>query len=233
VLYEFLKPFAVFLMRWTFHLTSVGRHHVPARGPVLLVSNHSSVLDPVLIGGAAARQLSFLAKAELFEIPGFGGLIRRLNARPLRREGADAAALREALRMLREERALLVFPEGTRGPEGELRVPKAGAGMLAVLSGAPVVPVYISGSGRAWPRDRRLPRRSKVTVTFGPPLVFEARETVARRERYAEASQAMMAAIARLRDQVSGAAASDRLPLQHVQATGGAGATAQSPTHTT
>jgi len=233
VLYALLKPCAVLLMRWLFDLTSTGRHHVPATGPVLLVSNHSSVLDPPLVGGAAARQLSFLAKAELFAIPGFGWLIHRLNARPLRREGGDASALREALRMLRESRALLVFPEGTRGPEGALRAPKAGAGMLAVLSGAPVVPVYISGSGQAWPRGRRLPRRSRVTVTFGPPIVFEARETPARRERYAEATQAMMAAIARLRDQVSGTASADRLPLQHVQATGGAGAAAQSPTHNT
>jgi 1-acyl-sn-glycerol-3-phosphate acyltransferase len=233
VLYEFLKPFAVLLMRWMFDLTSVGRHHVPATGPVLLVSNHSSVLDPPLVGGAAARQLSFLAKAELFEIPGFGRLIRALNARPLRREGADASALREALRTLKEGRALLVFPEGTRGPEGELRAPKAGAGMLAVLSGAPVVPVYVSGSGGAWPRGRRFPRRSRVTVTFGAPLVFEAREVGARKERYAEVTQAMMGAIARLRDQVIGTASADRLPLEHVQATGGAGAAAQSPTHNT
>lgn len=233
MLYEFLKPLAVLVMRWMFDLTSVGRHHVPATGPVLLVSNHSSLLDPPLVGGAAARQLSFLAKAELFEIPGFGRLIRHLNARPLRREGGDAPALREALRMLSEGRALLVFPEGTRGPEGELRPPKAGAGMLAVLSGAKVVPVYVSGSGQAWPRGRRLPRRSRVTVTFGPPLAFEGRATSARRERYAEATEAMMAAIARLRDQVIGTAPADRLPLQHVQATGGAGAAAQSPTHNT
>ena len=136
---------------------------MPATGPVLLVSNHLSVLDPPLVGGAADRQLSFLAKAELFEIPMFGRLIRALNARPVRREGADASALREALRTLAEGRALLVFPEGTRGTEGELRPAKAGAGMLAVLSGAAVVPVYITGSGRAWPRGRRLPRRAQVT----------------------------------------------------------------------
>jgi 1-acyl-sn-glycerol-3-phosphate acyltransferase len=233
VLYGFLKPFAVLLMRWMFDLTSVGRHHVPATGPVLLVSNHSSALDPALVGGAAARQLSFLAKAELFEIPGFGRLIRALNARPLRREGADASALRDALRMLHEGRALLVFPEGTRGPEGELRAPKAGAGMLAVLSGAPVVPVYVSGSGQAWPRGRRFPRRSPVTVTFGAPLVFEAPVSATRKERYTEAARAMMSAIARLREQVIGTVSADRLPLQHVEATGGAGSAAQSPRHNT
>ena len=216
-------------MRRLFRLTSAGRHHVPATGPVLLVANHLSVLDPPLVGGAAERQLSFLAKAELFAIPLFGRLIQALNARPVRREGADASALREALRTLAEGRALLVFPEGTRGTEGELRPAKAGAGMLAVLSGAAVVPVYITGSGRAWPKGRRLPRRTQVTVTFGPPLRFCRRGGKARKERYAEASRVMMAAIAELRDQVTGAPP-DRVPWQHVRAVGGAGLAAQSPT---
>jgi 1-acyl-sn-glycerol-3-phosphate acyltransferase len=229
VLYEILKPLAVFLMRRMFRLTSVGRHHVPATGPVLLVSNHLSVLDPPLVGGATDRQLSFLAKAELFKIPLFGRLIRGLNARPVRRDGADASALRDALRALGEGRALLVFPEGTRGQDGELRAAKAGAGMLAVLSAAPVVPVYITGSGRAWPKGRRLPRRSKVTVTFGPPLTFSEDRSRARKERYAGASRAMMAAIAELRDRAAGATPS-QVPWQDVRAVGGAGVTAQSPT---
>jgi 1-acyl-sn-glycerol-3-phosphate acyltransferase len=229
VLYTLLKPLAVFAMRRLFRLSSVGRHHVPATGPVLLIANHLSVLDPPLVGGATERQLSFLAKAELFEIPLFGRLIRALNARPVRREGADASALREALRTLAEGRALLIFPEGTRGTEGELRPAKAGAGMLAVLSGAAVVPVYITGSGRAWPKGRRLPRRTRVTVTFGPPLSFADHGGKARKERYTEASRVMMAAIAALRDQASGVAP-DRVPWQHVRAVGGAGLAAQSPT---
>ena len=76
-----------------------------------------------------------------------------------------------------------MFPEGTRGPEGVLRAGKAGAGMLAVLSGAAVVPVYVRGSGRAWPRGQRLPRPTKVTVTFGPPLRFASAEDDAARRR--------------------------------------------------
>jgi 1-acyl-sn-glycerol-3-phosphate acyltransferase len=233
VLYAILKPIAVFLMRCLFNLTSVGKEHVPATGPVLLVANHSSALDPPLVGGAADRQLSFLAKAELFDIPGFGWLIRALNARPLRRGEADASALRDALRLLREGRALLIFPEGTRGPEGELRPAKAGAAMLAVLSGAAVVPVYIRGSGAAWPKGRRLPRRASVRVTFGRPLSLEGVGGGARRDRYAEVSRAMMAAVAELRDQVLGTASPGRVPWQDVRAVGGAGVTAQSPSQNT
>jgi 1-acyl-sn-glycerol-3-phosphate acyltransferase len=200
VLYAILKPLVVLLMRLLFRLRSRGAEHVPAEGPVLLVANHSSLLDPPLVGGASPRRLSFLAKAELFRIPLFGGLIRRLGARPLRREGADSAALRAALRVLKDGGALLVFPEGTRGEEGLLRPAKPGAGMLAVLGGAPVVPVYISGSGRVWPRGRRLPRPGRVTVTFGPPFSIARGGGASKRDDYEAAGRQMTAAIACLRE---------------------------------
>lgn len=200
MLYALVKLVAFALMRLLFRLETRDPGRVPAAGPALLVSNHSSLLDAPLIGSASRRRLAFLAKAELFRIPVFGALLRRLGARPLRREGSDPAAMRTALRALEEGGALLVFPEGTRGPEGVLRPARAGAGMLAVVSGAPVVPVYVSGSGRAWPKGARLPRPAKVTVTFGQPLRFEAKRGGDRREQYETASRAMMAAIARLKD---------------------------------
>jgi cytidylate kinase len=198
--YAFMRFLAVVLMRLLFRLEAVGRENIPERGPVLLVSNHSSVLDPPLIGGMSDRQLTYLAKAELFEIPLFGALIRGLNARPIRREGADPGALRTARRVLEEGGALLVFPEGTRGEEGVIRPAKPGAGLLAVSSGAAVVPVYVSGSGRAWPRGRRLPKPVKVVVTFGRPLRFEAERGANRKAQYELASREMMDAISRLRN---------------------------------
>jgi 1-acyl-sn-glycerol-3-phosphate acyltransferase len=196
--YAGMRMLAVALMRALFRLEARGTEHVPSRGPVLLVSNHSSVLDPPLVGGVCPRQLTFLAKAELFAVPGFGRLIHALNARPVRREGADAAALRVALRALDQGAALLVFPEGTRGPEGRLREPKPGAALLAVLSGAPVVPVFVRGSGRAWPRGRRFPRPAKVRVAFGPPLRFPRPTGGDKKEYYDTVSRDMMAAIAQL-----------------------------------
>src|SRR5213594_1730670 len=196
--YACVKPVVAVLMRLFFRVEVKNPEHVPLAGAVLLVANHSSLLDPPLVGGFVPRQLAFLAKAELFRIPLFGGLIRRLNARPVRREGADAGALRTVLRVLGEDRVLLTFPEGTRGEEGVLRPPKAGAGMLAVLSGAAVVPVYLSGTGRAWPRGRRLPRPTKITVHFGPVLALPRREGGERRDHYEAVSRAMMAAITEL-----------------------------------
>lgn len=200
MLYAILRPTAVAVMRVLFRLRGDGQHHVPPTGPVLLVANHSSWVDPVGIGGLTPRRVTFLAKAELFKVPFLGWLISHLNARPLRRDGADPSALRIALRVLQEQGVLLVFPEGTRGDEGVLRAPKAGAGMLAVLSGATVVPVYIAGSGQAWPRGSWLPRACRIKVFFGSPLRFERPEGNNRKEKYEAASAEMMSAIARLRD---------------------------------
>lgn len=206
MLYAILKPITVVLLRLLCRVEARGTHHVPTSGPALLVANHSSHLDSPVIGGAVPRRVTFMAKAELFEIPLFGRVIRGLNARPVRREGGDAAALRTALHALEQGAVLLVFPEGTRGPEGALREPKPGAAMLAALSRAPVVPVYVAGSGRAWPRDKRLPRPAKVVVSFGPPLTFARPEGAERKRQYEAIGRDMMAAIARVRDGGAGVA---------------------------
>jgi 1-acyl-sn-glycerol-3-phosphate acyltransferase len=231
MLYAILKPIARALAWLLCRIEGRGVDRVPARGPVLLVANHSSVLDPPLVGCVARRRLSFLAKAELFGIPLFGRLIHALNARPVRREGSDPGALRTALRTLQEERALLVFPEGTRGEDGTLRPAKPGAGMLAVLSGAAVVPVYIQGSGRVWPRGRALPRPGKVIVTFGPPLHFESRDSGDRKAQYEAASAAMMDAIRALRDgpPLDGGSGGRENTAIAQHAASGAGGAAQGP----
>ncbi len=202
MLYTFLKPIAVALMRLFFRLEARGREHVPREGALLLVSNHVSVLDPPLVGGATPRKLYFLAKEELFRIPIFGRLIHAVNARPVRRDGSDSRALKSTLRLLGEGKAILIFPEGTRGRgDGRLGEGKPGAGMLAVMSGAAVVPVYVSGTDRALPRGATLPRPAKVRVRFGPPLHFKAGRDDRRKEQYREASAEMMRAIGQLREQ--------------------------------
>jgi 1-acyl-sn-glycerol-3-phosphate acyltransferase len=204
LLYQTLKVIAVAVMRLGFRLEVSGQQHVPSTGPALLVSNHVSVLDPPFVGAAAPRELYFLAKEELFDIPLLGRLIRALNSRPVKRDGSDSRALKTALRLLRDGRAVLVFPEGTRGVEGRLGEGKPGAGMLAVMSGAPVVPVFVSGTGRALPPGRSIPRPTKVRVSFGPPLHCTARDDEGRKERYREATQEMMRAIAHLQSESYG-----------------------------
>ena len=201
MLYEILKPLVVLLMRAWFRLRVRGAEHIPSSGPALIVSNHQSILDPPVIGGAARRQIYFLAKAELFQIPLFGWLFRALHARPVRREGSDPGALRTAALLLEEGKALLVFPEGTRSLDGRLGRGKPGVGMLAITSGAPVVPAYVSGTLEALPKGAAWPRRSQVSVSFGPALHFKAPISSGRKERYREAAEEIMRGIAQLREQ--------------------------------
>lgn len=208
MLYAFLKPLVRALLRLLFRYRAIGGDRVPRTGPVILASNHLSFLDPPLVAAGTQRPLDFLGKAELFRVPGFGRLIRTLRAHPVQREGSGAStALRLGLDLLRRDRALLVFPEGTRGREGTLGPGRPGVGMLATLSGAPVVPVYIRGSGRALPRGATWPRPARITVVYGAPLVFDRGRG---RERYQAASDEIMAAIGRLKAWLDGVAGSDQ-----------------------
>jgi len=142
-----------------------GREHVPREGGLIVASNHVSLWDPPLVGIAAVRELHFLAKEELFRTPVLGPLIRSLNAIPIRRGVADLSGLARAMEVLRAGRALLMFPEGTRVRDGELRPARPGLGMLAVATDARIVPVFISGSQRP---SRWLFRLGRLRVRFGP-----------------------------------------------------------------
>jgi 1-acyl-sn-glycerol-3-phosphate acyltransferase len=214
VLYAVLKPLTALVLRLICGFRSVGADHVPREGAVLLAANHVSVLDPPVVGAGAKRPLHFMAKAELFRIPFLGWLIRNLNAYPVEREGADVAALRHAKLLLREGKALLVFPEGTRGTEGVLAPGRAGAGMLAAHSEAPVVPVYIQGTGRVLPRGATRLHRVPILVAYGPPLRFTRGRG---KQRYQEISDEIMAAIARLKAEVEGRPAPSAAPIHNAE----------------
>jgi 1-acyl-sn-glycerol-3-phosphate acyltransferase len=195
VLYPFMRGAAFTVLRAGFHFRAVGLENVPSSGPAILAANHMSFLDPPVVGAPLRRELHFMAKAELFRVPGLGGVIRRLNAHPVDRSGSDSGALRLAIRLLEDGQALLLFPEGTRGTRETLRHAQAGTGMLAALSEAPVVPVYIEGTARALPRGAVCPRPARITVTYGSPVRF-ARERG--KSRYQAISDEIMAAIGRL-----------------------------------
>lgn len=136
------------LAKAIFGLRVAGREHL-AGGPQILAANHVSNFDPLVVGWAAAREVHFLAKEELFlQSRAFAALIRSWNAHPLRRGEADAGALKQCSRLLRSGETLVLFPEGTRSKTGEMRKFKPGIGMLAITNGVPVVPVRICGMER-------------------------------------------------------------------------------------
>jgi 1-acyl-sn-glycerol-3-phosphate acyltransferase len=152
-----------------FRFRSMGREHVPATGPVLLVSNHQSHLDPVLVGIACPRQMRFLARHTLFFWP-LSWLIRSLGAVPIDRERGGLGGIKATLKLLHEGEAVLAFPEGTRTKDGHLQPLMPGFCALARRSGATVVPVAIDGAFAAMPRGSRFPHPSPIRLSFCPAI---------------------------------------------------------------
>jgi 1-acyl-sn-glycerol-3-phosphate acyltransferase len=174
-----------------------GRHAVPRTGPVIIASNHISYCDPPVVGSGVPREVYFLAKEELFRNPAFGWLISKYNAIPLKRSIGDIGAVRKALSLLKQGKAVLMFPEGTRSLTGKLLKPKAGVGMIASLAAVPVVPAYVTGTNRL---GDALLRRAKLAVAFGEPIMPGTDGATDRedRGRYQEISEEVMRRIARL-----------------------------------
>lgn len=156
-----------------FRMEIRGTEHVPLEGPVIIAPNHSSFLDPPLVGSACPRQLHYMAKAELFRFKPLAALLRRVGAFPVHRGTADTGAIRGSLEQLQQGKGVLLFIEGTRNPGDHLLPPTPGVSLLARHSGAPVVPVAIVGTERAMPKNASLPKPCKVKVAFGAPFTFE------------------------------------------------------------
>lgn len=183
--------FLVFrILLWT---EVTGKENIPPRGPFLLASNHASFLDPPLLGLASDRKLRFLARATLYQNRFFSFLITSLGAIPLDQEGS-ALALKKGLNVLQRKQGLVIFPEGTRSLDGQLQPARPGIGFVARKSGAPVVPVFISGSNRVLPVHARFVRPARIRVRIGKPLVFQT-------DDYAEIGSRIMQAIGKLRDE--------------------------------
>jgi len=148
----------------------VNRHYEPTRGAVLYLSNHQSYLDPGLMSVALHRPMNFMAREGLFDIPGFGRFIASLKAFPVRRGAADTGAMKEALRRLKRGGQLVVFPEGTRTPDGRVGAFLPGVALLARRAAEWVVPVLIDGAYELWPRQKALPRLGQIFVAYCEPL---------------------------------------------------------------
>ncbi|MBN1851594.1 MAG: 1-acyl-sn-glycerol-3-phosphate acyltransferase [Pirellulales bacterium] len=142
---------------------------MPANGPVLLVANHQSNLDPVLIGVGCRRRLCFVAKKSLF-FGLFGWSIRYLDAIPLDQEGSSLSGIRGALQRLKQGKAVLIFPEGSRTPDGQIAPIQPGFCGLARRSGASILPLGVAGAFEAWPRTHLFPRPNRVAIQFGEPI---------------------------------------------------------------
>ena len=178
---------------------------VPAVGPVILASNHASFIDPPLVGAGLSRPVNYLARNTLFEVPLLARVLRSWKVVPVDRDSGGGAGLKAIFDRLLEGGIILLFPEGTRSSNGELRRAKPGVGLVVIKSAAPVVPVRVFGTFAAYGRHLKVPRPRRLSVKYGHPRDFQALRQEARncskprlKEIYQQAADEIMNAIARI-----------------------------------
>jgi len=168
--WKFLQAICRIATTLLFDLKVFGVHRIPQEGGVLVVCNHQSYLDPVLVAVRSRRPLSYMAKSELFGFKPFDWLIRSLGAFPVRQGAGDVRAIKEAIERLQQGDALTIFPEGSRSEDGGLLPIEPGIGLMVRKAKVPVLPVVIDGAFRAWPKGRRIFGPAPVRVLYGSPM---------------------------------------------------------------
>lgn len=192
ITYAVIKFFLNILFRIFLRYSYEGVENIPKDGPLVIASNHLSILDPPVIGVASSRKVHFMAKQELF-VPVIGSIYRWLGAFPVRRGGADRNAIKHAIDLVKANKVLAIFPEGTRSKTGALGKAEPGTLMMASKARAAIVPACVIGTdfrrqGRIWP---------KVKVRFGKPLYFPEGEEI-NKELLAKMTDELMGRIAKL-----------------------------------
>lgn len=203
IFYQFIRSsfFIVFKVWNRFEV--VGTENLP-KGGFVVAANHSSYLDPPVMGAGIRRCATFPAKEELFKVSWLGPIMRMLGAIPVMGD-SDFRTLRAMIRSLREGSIICIFPEGTRTRTGEISGDvKVGVAFLAHAAGVPVVPCYIDGTDRAWPRGAKFFKPAKIRLILGKP--FTIPDTAGAKETHYEGfAQMIMDAIKALKVSATGA----------------------------
>jgi len=165
----FWTTYVGFGLGWSLRVS--GRRNMPASGPVLVLANHQSFFDPVLVGLASRRYLSYLARKTLFKNQFLKGLIESLDAIPIDQEGLGIDGLKAVLEKLSLGKAVLVFPEGHRSPDGEMHELMAGVTLLVKKMQGLIVPVGIAGAYDSWPRRQKLPTPAPLFLRPSPGTI--------------------------------------------------------------
>ena len=183
IAYCFVSYILVFpVYRLFFRGKTLGNLNVPLTGPLIVVSNHGSDLDPPILGHSLGRPISFMAKKELFQIPLLSNVIKACGAYPVERGSSDRKAIRAALEVLGSNKVIGLFLDGTRQNNGRVNKPMAGAALLAAKSGAKLLPVAIVNSHRAFGKNEKIPRFIPIHVRIGevvdPPVSTKKNDLV-------------------------------------------------------
>ncbi len=153
--------------RGLFDLRIIGEEKMRFAGPALVACNHVSFLDPPFVGQAFDEPIHYFARKTLFDHPVAGWILREWQSIPIDQDKPDASSLKATIRFLRQGEKVLIFPEGTRSPDGTLQPAEAGVGLFIAKSKAPVLPVRIFGSYEAYPRGAKTFRPARITIVVG------------------------------------------------------------------
>lgn len=171
--YRYIRFIAHVLVRVLFHFQAKGRSNLyNVKGSIFAV-NHSSFLDPIFASVASPRPIYFLARKDLFRNKFFGWLIGNVQAIPFNRDAPDTIALKNVIQILKGGNVVLIFPEGTRSPDGNLLPPHPGIGFVALKAGVPIVPAYIKGAYKILPRYGKFIRFKKARINIGEPIYLD------------------------------------------------------------
>ncbi len=199
--YRLSQVIVGFLFRLYFRHETRGIQNLPKNKGAVIATNHTSVLDPPLIGVDLPRPVFYMAKQSLHDIPLFGSLIRAYNSFPVKRGGFNRRAMRRAAEVVEKGNLLFLFPEGTRSRDGSLQRFRAGVGKIVLDSQVGVVPGYIDGAFSAWPPESWWPRPFKTSVTFGKYKEYEEFYSEdPTREDYRQVANDIRESVLRLKD---------------------------------
>lgn len=173
------------------------------RGKAIIAPNHTSFYDPPIICAAWPEETHYLARSSLFNKPFLKSLITRLNAHPVSGTAQDLQSFKTVCDLLNKNQKVVIFPEGERSDDGQLREIKTGVAMLAMRCQCPIIPTYIQGAFDAWPKQRRWPRPwGKITCIFGKPIYIDEYASLPKKEAQQAISLRLQHEIEQLKQQL-------------------------------
>lgn len=168
ILYQILRFMSTVLCAALFRLKAVGRENIPKKGAAIIAANHSSYLDPLAVSVVIPRMITWIIMKPVYRVPWLKWMFVSMKMI------CENGAIEKCLSVLKNGRALGIFPEGGRSRDGSLLAGRSGVAILALKSGAPVIPCAIRGAFEAYPPQAQLPKPHPIEVRIGKPIIFDA-----------------------------------------------------------